>query len=729
MGPTDLKRKSLLHVLWHHSWIVMGSTFLVLVAGFIYLVKATPIYTSTARIYVEQSGPKIMGDLEEGVMTGSKNYLYTQAELIKATPIVSEALKDLSDQRLLTFMNVDNRLEYLKESLKAEVGKKDDILKVSFNSPYPAEAANIVNTVVDNYITFHAERKRNTASEVLKVLQNQKKEYSEVLSEQLRKMMDFKDKNEGLALQTDKGGNMILDRLNRLAEALTEAQLATLEAKSYYEAAQQMVSTPEELEQFVEAQQIDQYGSYHAQKIQLETTLEDMNRRRADRLRQVNANHPSVKAVDAEIQQLEKDIEEIDRKFALSQLATLEQKYLTAKEREEQLGQHFEEQRQQALELSQQISEYTILQNDYTQSQKTIEILDNRIKELNVTEDAGVLNITILEVARPAEKPSAPQKAKVMSLALMLGLILGGGLAVLRDFMDYRIRTIDEVMTLLHSPTQSSVLGTIPSMSRRLSPSERGQKVYLDSSSGIAEAFRTIRTSIFFSVPKDQARVIQITSPMQGEGKSTLTSNLGIAMAQNGQRVLIVDADFRRPTQHIIFQTNRDVGLSGILTGMLKPSQGILKTPIARLSLLSCGPEVPNPAEMLGSGMFRTLIEKLKGVYDRILLDSTPVLPVADASIVAAICDASILVVRADKSTHKALQYAAGTLHSVGGHLIGAIVNDVTQSRHGGYGYGYGYEYKYNGKNQKPKTDKADTVRPEIISYRKEVITQSGTIR
>jgi uncharacterized protein involved in exopolysaccharide biosynthesis len=165
--------ESLFQILWRSRWYVF--------LAFVYLYKTTPIFQSTSRIYVEQSGPKIITETE-GVMTQSKNYLYTQAELLKSTPILADCLLLPGIKEMRTFTGVDNTIAYLKKQLTADVGKKDDIINVSFDSPYPAEAAQLVNAVVDSYITYHATSKRSTSAEVLKILQKEKDKRGQELS-------------------------------------------------------------------------------------------------------------------------------------------------------------------------------------------------------------------------------------------------------------------------------------------------------------------------------------------------------------------------------------------------------------------------------------------------------------------------------------------------------------------------------------------------------------------
>jgi capsular exopolysaccharide synthesis family protein len=226
----------------------------------------------------------------------------------------------------------------------------------------------------------------------------------------------------------------------------------------------------------------------------------------------------------------------------------------------------------------------------------------------------------------------------------------------------------------------------------------RGQKVHLESKSVVAEAYRTIRTAIFFGAPKDEARTILVTSPAPGDGKSTLASNLAITMAQAGQKTLIIDADFRKPVQHKIFEVDDDRGLSGVLAGRDTIEQVIRPGPVEGLEIMACGLEVPNPSELLNSDACNETLKALCERYDRIVIDSPPVAPVADSQILAAVCDITLLVVRAEKSTRRQAQHARDSLLSVGARLLGAIVNDVSQK---GGQYGYYSSYGYYGNREK----------------------------
>lgn len=698
---------SLLEVIWRNRWIVLACVVVALSAGFVYILNATPIFTSTSRIYVEQSGPKIIED-SQGIMTQSKNYLYTQAELLKSTPIVAAAIDQTGIRQLRSFSGMTNPTAYLKNALNVQVGKKDDILSVGFDSPYPAEAAQVVNTIVDAYITYNASQKKTSAGEVLKILQTQKDKAVAELDKKREMMLAYQKENPALTFQTSQG-NIILERLGKLSEALTTAELKTVESRSAYEAVKQFMDNPEKLRQFIEAQRArNLYLTGSSETARLQSEKQTLEMQLADAKKQLTADHPAVAALADKIKDLQSRMVDVDKQYADSLLAVAAHDYTSAQESEKQIRDYFEKQRQEALSLNEKLLEYQVFQTDAQRAESLIAILDDRIKQVNVTEDTGALNISILEAAAPADRPSKPQKPRILAMALVLGLMLGGGLSLVRDWLDTRLRSADEIAAILGVP----VLGTVPHMSQKESVAQRGRKVLLDSASGVAEAYRTIRTSVFFGAPDGQAKTLLITSPAPGDGKTTLVSNLALSMAQAEQKTLIIDADIRKSRQHEVFGLSDKSGLTSVLAGRDRLESCIFKTEVGNLSVLPSGPEVPNPSEMLNSAAFNKMMQDLKARYDRIIIDSPPVMPVTDARILGALCDKTVLVLRAEKSTRKASQQARDGLLAVGSSLLGAVVNDISKSnsRYGyysGYGYGYGYG-KYYGRKSQPQPQAAE---------------------
>lgn len=706
-GTATVMSASLFEIALRRRWAIAAVTVAALAAAFLYVMKATPIFTSTSRLYVEQVGPQIMNE-REGIVTQSKNYLYTQAEILASTPILTEVTANPVVRRMRTFADVDNTMVFLKKNLDVKVGAKDDIISVALDSPYPEEAASVVNTVVEAYVNYHANRKKSTSSEVLKILQKEKEKRDEELSKSNMAILAFKTANPALTIEDERGGNVMIQALTRLSAALAEARVTTISAKASYEAVKLLADDPEKLQRFAETQlERGVRISMEQEKTQLTGELHNLELQLTDWQPRVTADHPTVQTLQTKIAQLRSRIDEQSKKTAQDFLEVARQQWLIAQQAENEMDAAFNQQLTKAQEVNTKAAELAILTSEKDRTERLLDILDSRIKELNVTEDTGALNISVLEVARPEEKPSKPQKARIMAMALVLGLMVGFGLAMILDWMDHRLRSADEISAVLGAP----VLGVVPTMSSRESRTDRGQKAHRDSSSTIAEAYRTIRTAIYFGVPDGGARTILITSPAPGDGKSTAASNLAITMAQAGQRTLLVDADFRKPMIHEIFEINDERGLSSSLTGQSTNGLAIQSSQVPGLDLLPCGPLPPNPSELLNSEAFAALLQKLASEYDRVVLDSPPVMPVTDARILGALCDVTVLVLRAERSTRKASEQARDGLLSVGARILGVLVNDVPRGRdrygyyggyggYGGYGYGYGYgRYGRYGKN------------------------------
>ena len=713
--------EDLIEIIWRSRWIILLTTIMALGAGLIYITIATPFYTSTSRIYVQQSGPKILAEAE-GIMTQSKNYLYTQAELLKSTPILSAALERDGIKQLKVFHKVDNPVAYLKKKgLIVTVGKKDDIIDISSDSPDPIEAALLVNAVVESYKTYHATSKRSTSGEVLRILQKEKQDRDEELARKLKAMMALKSENIALAFE-NRNTNIVLDRLDTLSAELTQAELQTVEAKSVYENFRSMMSDPAMLKRYADSERTkgtyipnaDEWSKLETESEQLQMQLNDLSRQPA-------VNTSAMNALQTKVKQIENRLTLLYKRFAETQFAIAEQQYKAAKQKQEQIAGYFEAQRQEAIQFNKQLAEYTILQSDWQQTKKLCDILDDRIKEINITEDTGSLNISVLEIARPADNPSKPPKARYMAIALLFGIVLAGAMALVRDKMDQRLRSIEEIAAALRLPS----LGTIPSMSRREGPAIRGRKAYLDSKSVWAEAYRTIRTAVLFSDTKAKSKTILVTSPEAGDGKTTVVSNLAIAMAQAGQKTLVLEADFRKPMQNKIFGVNHDnKGLASVLTGTYELEDVIKATCVSGLDLLTCGPDIPNPSETLYSVNFNKVMKLLAKQYDRIIIDSPPVLPVTDAQILSSICQITILVLKAEKSTRKASRQARDALLRVGARILGVVINNVPKNGRFGYYNGDGY---YNESNETSSSRRLFGLQKSaIVDKRRELCARLG---
>jgi succinoglycan biosynthesis transport protein ExoP len=699
-----------LQVAWRRRWTVLGTVILCLAAAFVYVMRATPVFTSTSKIYIEQTGPQILGDATGLALKQTDSYLYNQAALIKSTPFLTDAVEHTDAKQMKTFKGVDNIVTKLKRDLEVSVGKQDDLITVAYDSAYPKEAAALVNGIVEEYVHNNAVKKKSSATEILTILRKWKVDNDTELQRNMEDLVKFKQANGTLSFAGSEGkGNIILERLAKLSDALTQAQLATFEAEAGYQAAKQMLSDPALVQRMVEAQQSQ--DANHSDK-EYGELLGELRKTQSERLslRQHGViRNAATDDLDARIEFLKGQITEREGVLAQAYVASLDQQRQVTQAKERDIRVAFEQQKKEALELNGQAANLASLESNVKRAEELGDSLNKRIKEVDVnsstTDKTGSLNISVLETARPEEKPTSPNKPRAMALALVMGLMLGLAGAFTREWTDHRLRTADEVGAALQLP----VLGVVPHMGGKFAISERGQQVRLQPMSETAEAYRTIRTAVFFAAPGEEMKTILVTSPAPGDGKTTSASNLAISLAQAGHRTLLLDADFRKPSQHKIFQIDDKVGLSSVIAGQVKLREAVRQTETPGLYVLPCGPVPPNPSEILNGKRFAQVMEVLCNAFDRIVLDSPPVMPVTDARILAASADLTILVLRADKSTERMSRHARDGLLSVNANILGVVVNDMSKRKREGY-YGYGYGGYYGRGEGQGKASAADVV-------------------
>lgn len=706
-----LVHEDLIQIMWRGRWVALAVMIVSVLTGLVYVRRIPPVYASTSRIYVEPSGPRILTEAE-GVMTQSKNYLYTQAELLKSTPILLSALEHTGTKGLKLFGKVGRPVAYLKEqALEVSVGKQDDIISISLESPDPNEAAELVNAVVDSYIAYHATQKRSTTGEILRVLQNEKQERDNELARKLKVMMEFKSENNALAFERQ-NGNLILDSLDQLSTEMRQAQLQTIEAKSDLDMIKSMVADPVRLKQFIEAEKArGVYALTIDEKTRLTTEVERLRTQLADLSLRVTPKHPWIETLQQRLDDSEKQLAKLDAEFAQAQVGIAQRRYEAAREKEMQIMRYFDEQRQLAIELNKKQAEYRILESEWEQTKKLCDILDDRIKEINVTEDVACLYISILERANPAETPSGPNKSRYMAYTFLLGSMLSVSLTILRDRVDQRFKSAEEISATLGMP----VLGTVPAMPQRQSVGVRGRKAYLDPGSSWAQAYRRICDVIHFD--SSGGKTILVTSPTTLEDRSILASNLAITMAQAGHNTLLLDADFRRAEQHEIFDANHEnMGLTTILSGTTTSAQAAQPTQVKGLDLLQYGPDVLNPSGMLDSDRMGQLLDILADRYDRVVVDSPPVVPTNGAGTLAAACNATILAVAANKSRRKTTFQARDALLKTGARILGVVVSDVVRESDSGC---YGIPQRYDGGNGSVcgEREETDGRRPAAMAF------------
>lgn len=634
--------------------------FLAAAAGIAYLLLATPIYTSEARIRYPQLTPRV-ADGGAAAMVDTQSFLNTEAEVIASTAVLLVALSH-PDMEQIDLLQADpNPIRALKNGLDVSIGRHNDLITIAYSSPNRFDAQTVVASVVNAYQTFQAKERQDA----LDAMDRERQKILEELADRNRELVAFKKEHGQLAFDEDEN-NPVLQRLGSLADALTAAHLESVNAKSAYEDAVAAIAGDSELQRRLGGLTNDGARLNVVNEQMLQNELFNLQQRLEEAKRQYGTNHPLVNSIQGRVDHL-----------TVAFVGVARDRWLAAERRQTELEKHFDQLQEQAAALHATRAQYEQVRREADRLDRLADEVATRIRGMSVVEGSGALNITVLDAPTLPDLPSAPRKAKVITVALAGGMFVGLGLALLVDWRDQRLHTVDDVKRTLGVP----VMGVVPAMPAGIAPNIRGLTTHLEPASPIATAFAAVRTNVYFGLP-DSARTILVTSPQPGDGKSTLVSNLAIAMAQAGRRVLIIDANCRLPVQHKMFALPAGSGLTGVLSDRVTLDKAILPSGIDDLDLLPCGTLPPNPSELFNSQDFSDLLGDLATRYDYILLDAPSLTTAADARIISAWCDATLLVLHADRTDRRLAQIARDGLIAVGANLAGVIVNDADpQSR------------------------------------------------
>lgn len=301
------------------------------------------------------------------------------------------------------------------------------------------------------------------------------------------------------------------------------------------------------------------------------------------------------------------------------------------------------------------------------------------------------IKLSVVDAAALPETPVSPNPVRNLGLAAVLGLLLGLGLAVLRELLDTSLKGKEDLETITTAPLMADIAFDPKATKRPLITS-------LDSHAPRVEAFRVLRTNMQFVDVDNQSKVFVVSSSVPGEGKTTTASNLSITLAQAGERVLMIDGDLRRPQVAGMFGLEPVVGLTTVLIGSIDIEDALQETKIENLTVLTSGAIPPNPSELLQSRAMTDVVERARKEYDVIVIDAPPLLPVTDAALLASQADGALVVVRHGKTTRDQLTHSMERLAGVDAKALGIVFNMVPARRRGSggdYGYGYGYGYGY----------------------------------
>jgi capsular exopolysaccharide synthesis family protein len=550
------------------------------------------------------------------------------------------------------------------------------LVDLKYQLPDPAMATNIVNALAKNYIEQNLEYKFMASKEASDWLGARLSEERKAVEDAEAKLQHYREQNDAISL-TDRE-NITVQKLADLNAALTRVKTDRIQKEAMYQQLQAAQSEPAKLDTFPAI-------LTNAFIQQQKSDLADLQRQYAQLSEKLGDKHPDIIKIKSAIQVSQNKINGETAKVVES----MRSEYLAAIAQENSLQAALNQQKGEALSMNRKAIDYGVLERDVESSKQIYNSLMQRAKETGVAGELKTSNIRVVDAAEKPRGPVSPQKATNELLGLSGGVLLAFGLVFFFEYLDSRIKTPDEIrahLGLAH-------LGLLPALEVK-----KGSDYPLLSAgvpANFSEAFRAVRTNVLFSTAEEGARSIVITSTGPGEGKSLVASNLAVSLAQAGQRVLLIDADLRKPKAHEIFRSKQEPGLSNVMVGTAKASEAVRKTPTSGLWVLTAGRVPPNPAELLGSQRFKEFMTSLKSHFDWIVVDTPPIMAVTDASLVAHHATGVVFVVGAEMTSRHAAKRALDQLEHANARFVGAVLNRVDLQRNAYY-YSQYYRREYS---------------------------------
>lgn len=698
-----------------HWATALFAALLISVSVTFYTLGQTKIFEATATLHFDPNPPRPLGgkvetvvDMGAGPVWDTREYLETQYQIIQSMRVSQSVVAELGLQRDLAFIynlpkdaplpkkaapvTEEAAAEILKGRIRVEPVKGSRLARIRLQDANPERAARVLAAVADTYVRQNIETAVEATVQANGWLTEQMNKLKVDLESSEMALHDYKKNNNLLSAAFDDRSNMLREQMAQLNQMLTAARAKSKEVQARRDqVAKIKLDDPSELPAFelLQSTLLQQLRfQYLEAKRQKEALL------RAGK----GPNYDEVKATEARIEEARRGILAEVRNIQ----GALDRELAGIRQQEGGLAGLFEQSKKEALELNLLEIEYNRLRRSKENNEKLYSLLMERTKESDLARMLNVNNVRVLDRPRIPRGPVRPNVPLNIGAGILIGILVGIGSAMARAMLDRTIKTPSDVETLLGV----SFLGLIPELEgakevaavkqrRRNRAAAGGRELIVHEmpTSGIAEASRSIRTNILFTAPDHPYKVMLVTSAGMGEGKTTVACCIAIAMAQTGKRVVLVDCDLRRPRMHRIFQKPSDVGLTTALVDEGEDDH-IEETEVPNLSVYVAGPHPPNPAELLQSERFKTVLKRLSGKFDYVLLDSPPVLAVTDPAVLSTLVDGVLMVTRAFQTRKELAQHAVRRLTDVGAHVAGVVLNAVNLTKDE---YKYSYQYYRRG--------------------------------
>jgi succinoglycan biosynthesis transport protein ExoP len=717
--------RGLLQIAWQRNPLVALGIAVGLVLAALYYAQTTPLYQSKAQVLVVKKRLELSGvDTKNLAM---EDYVATHQTLLRSPIIIEKAIQKRNLAALESVQGQEDLTEFLIKALTVSRNRtaginSSNVLDLAFRGKKASECVTILNAVMESYKDFLDETYRSTSEDTLKLVTEARDVLQKSLNEQELAYRKFRKETPLLMLRGTKegGANLAQERLSNIEFKRTALAIRKVEVQSILATLESGIKKGTSRESLLAtisewSQKLEGESARYNQPLTLQNQLYPLLMDEQRLLETKGSNHPEVQAIRQRI--------EITRSFLASPLGPWQDPADLIGKKEVQAGkpleffQQYLKQQLHQIEMSEgllaelfkeeydrakSLTSFEIedegFRTDIARSQKLYDSIIKRLQDIDLVKDGGYDAKTISPPV--LGKKVHPSGLIIFPAALFLGALGGFGLAYLAEMLDQGFHSVEEVRQRLGLPVVGFISSLKETQDVSTSTHINGRALdpnlctYFHPKSVEAEGFRGVRTALFFNTRGGGHKVIQVTSPNAGDGKSNLAANLAISIAQSGKKVILVDADLRKPRVHKIFDFSASVGLASVIAGETELKEAFQDSGIPGLSILPCGPLPHNPAELLTSPHFKELLDALKDQFDFVIVDTPPLLHVSDPSVVAPRVDGVLLTIRFSKHCRPHAERAKDILKTLGVNVLGVVINDPEQ-RTNKKGYGYDSYYGY----------------------------------
>jgi capsular exopolysaccharide synthesis family protein len=663
-------------VVWQGRWTVVGVFFLVVGAVALYTFLQAPVYRATATVEIQPKSRRLLASQDMSGMGAAglgwfaeEKYHNTQVEIIKSRDVSLRVVELLDLDEHPRFENAIDPVEAFRGLIQVDPRRETGLIEVSIDGGEPQEIARWVNAVSQAYVDRNLEQAQGNLRQAIDAvgrqligLQDELSEAEDVRLDKLQEteIFDSEGQTEIVRQNLQKYNTeltQVLIEINRLSETLRQARTLAASGRD-----------------LMSLQQLAEDAALQELQLQRDQVERQLEAAKAE----LKSGHPHYDALENELAEANQSVQ--DRMTAI--IEGLEKRRDHLVRHEGYLRDQIARAERFSLDLAKATSSYDIIKTDSDVKKQILDLITQTTTELQLGAELMNNNVIVLDEAVPPLFPIKPRKRVNLMIGAMFGLFLGVGAVFFLDYLDNTIRTSEDVERYLGL----TVLGIVPKMQ------DKGM-----AQRAIREAFQSLRTSIIFSSKNRSRRLVLITSNGPREGKSSTVANLARTLAAAGERVMVLDCDLRRPTQHLAHNLERDHGLTNYLAAPVEETdweQYVKPGERPNLHILSCGPIPPSPPELLGNERMRDLLSQLRDRYDWVLIDSPPAASLTDASILASLADMVVIVIQHNRTDRDLAIKTVSALRSVNDNLVGAVLNnvDIDRAAHKDY-YLAGYYY------------------------------------